>query len=70
MMTSSNENIFHITGPTGEVPSQRSVTRSFDAFFDLNQQKRLSWANNQNACDFRLHRAHYDVTVIYIFMEP
>ena len=27
---------------TGEFPSQRLVTRSFDVFFDLRQNKRLS----------------------------
>ena len=42
MMTSSNGNIFGVTGPlcgespvTGEFPSQRPVTRSFDVFFGL-----------------------------------
>ena len=42
MMTSSNENIFRVTGPlygkfigTGEFLAQRTVTRSFDVFFDL-----------------------------------
>ena len=47
MMTSSNGNIFRVTGPlcgefTGLFPSQRPVTRSFDVFFDLCQIKRLS----------------------------
>ena len=49
MMTSSNGNIFHVTGPlcgnspvTGEFPVQRPVTRSFDIFFDLYMNKRLS----------------------------
>ena len=46
MMTSSNGNIFCVTGPlslvTGEFPSQRPVTRSFDVFFDLRLNKRLS----------------------------
>ena len=49
MMTSSNGNIFRVTGPscgelpvTGEFPSQRPVTRSFDVFFDLRLNKRLS----------------------------
>ena len=28
---------------TGEFPSQRPVTRSFDAFFDLRLNKRLSY---------------------------
>ena len=47
MMTSSNANIFCVTGPlcgdfTGEFPSQRPVTGGFDVFFDLCLNKRLS----------------------------
>ena len=49
MMTSSNGNIFRVTGScagnspvTGEFPSQRPVTQSFDVFFDLRLNKRLS----------------------------
>ena len=49
MMTSSNGNIFRITGPMcgeftgpGEFPTQRPVTRSFDVSFDLRLNKRLS----------------------------
>ena len=49
MMTSSNGNIFRVTGPLcgaftgpGEFPTQRPVTRSFDIFFDLRLNKRLS----------------------------
>ena len=49
MMTSSNGNIFRVTGlllgnspATGEFPAQRPVTRSFDVFFDLRLNKRLS----------------------------
>ena len=49
MMTSSNGTIFLVTGPlcgefTGpdEFPAQRPVTRSFDVFFDLRLNKRLS----------------------------
>ena len=49
MMTSWNGNIFRVTGPlcgefTGpsEFPTQRSVTWSFDVFFDLCLNKRLS----------------------------
>ena len=48
MMTSSNGNIFRVTGPLcgeltgpGEFPAQRPVTRSFDVFFDLRLNKRL-----------------------------
>ena len=49
MMTSSNGNIFRVTDPLygkftgpGEFPAQRPVTRSFDVFFDLRPNKRLS----------------------------
>ena len=49
MMTSSNGNIFRVTGPLcgeftgpGEFLAQRPVTRSFDVFFDLWPNKRLS----------------------------
>ena len=49
MMTSSNGNIFRITCPLcreftgpGELPAQRPVTQSFDVFFDLRLNKRLS----------------------------
>ena len=49
MMTSSNGNIFRVTGllsgefsGPGEFPVQRPVTRSFDVFFDLRLNKRLS----------------------------
>ena len=48
-MTSSNGNIFRVTGPLcgeftgpGEFPTQRAVTRNFDVFFDLRLNKRLS----------------------------
>ena len=49
MMTSSNGNIFRVTGHLcgeftgpGEFPAQRPVTRSFDVFFDLRPNRRLS----------------------------
>ena len=59
MMTSSNGNIFRVTGPLcgeftgpGEFPTQRPVTRNFDVFFDLRLSKQpwgwwfetLSWS--------------------------
>ena len=47
-MTSSNGNIFRVTGPlwgnppvNDGFPSQRPVVRSFDVFFDLHLNKRL-----------------------------
>ena len=45
----------------GELPAQRPVTRSFDVFFDLRPNKRLS---KPEAGDLRRHTAHYDVTVM------
>ena len=48
---------------TGEFPSQRPVTRSFDVFFDLRLNKRLS-KQPWGFVDLRRHRAHYDVTVM------
>ena len=77
MMTSSNGNMFRATGfcagnspvtagnspGTGEFPSHRPVTRSFDVSLIC------AWANgsvnNQDAGDLRRHRAHYDVTVMW-----
>ena len=46
---------------TGEFPSQRPVTRSFDIFFDLGLNN--GWVNNRKAGDLRRHRAQYDVSV-------
>ena len=47
MMTSSNGNLFRVTDPlcgefTGEFSALRPVTRSFDVFFGLRLNKRLS----------------------------
>ena len=47
MMTSSDGKIFRVIGLlwgefTGGFPSQRPLTRSFDVFFDLRPNKRLS----------------------------
>ena len=70
-MTSSNENIFRVTGHlcgnspvTGEFPAQRPVTRSFDVFFDLRLNKRWSKIRENGA--LRRYRAHYDVTVMLV----
>ena len=46
----------------GEFPTQRPVTRSFDVYFDLRSDKRLS--NNREAGDLRRYRTHYDVIVM------
>ena len=45
-----------------EFPTQRPVTQSFDVFFDLRLNKRLSkqpWTS-----DLRRYRGHYDVIVM------
>ena len=74
-MTSLNWNIVRVTGPlcgefTGHrrIPPQRPVMRSFDAFFDLRLNKRLSkqsWSG-----DLRRHRAHYDINLMDNGLEP
>ena len=72
MMTSSNGNIFRVTGPLcGEftshqwMPHTNAVTRSFGVFSDLslNQQLSKQW----DAGDLRRHRPHYDVTLMRSF---
>ena len=47
---------------TGEFPTQRPVTRSFDAFFDLRPNN--GWVNNREGGDLRRYHAHYDVIVM------
>ena len=47
---------------SGEFPSQRPVTLSFDVFLDHHLNERLS--NNRDAGDFRRHCAHYDVIIM------
>ena len=87
MMTSSNGNIFRVTGHLcgeftgpGEFPVQSPVMRSFDIFFDLSLNKRLSkqsrgwWFEMQSVhhdvivmkCHNILHVAHVDNTRIYV----
>ena len=51
---------------SGEFSAQRSVTQSFDVFFDLCPNKK--WVNNRDAGDLRRRRAHYDVTVMLYSM--
>ena len=47
----------------GEFPAQWPVTRSFDIFFDLHPNKRLSKCE---AGDLRRHRAHCHVIVMSV----
>ena len=46
---------------TGEFPAQRPLTWSFDVFYELGLNKRLS--KNRDAGDLRRHLTHCDVTV-------
>ena len=79
MMSSSNGNIFRVTGPlcgelTGHrwIPPERPVTRSFDVFFDRRLNKRLSeplwsWWSETPSRSLRRHcnvMAHY---IIWMF---
>ena len=68
MMTSSNGNIFRVTGPlcgdspvTGAFPAQRPAKQSCDCLVCTWTN---SWANNEDAGDLRRHRTHYDVIVM------
>ena len=73
-MTSSNGNIFRVTGPLcgeftgpGEFPTQRPVTRSFDVFFDLRLNNRLSkhsWGWWFETLSWSLWRHHNDNEVL------
>ena len=71
-MTSSNGNIFRVTGPlwgnppvTGGFPSQRPVTRIFDVFFDLPLNKRFSKQLRSRWFETPLRSyAHYYVDVM------
>ena len=69
-MTSSNGNIFRVTGhlcgeftgPRWIPHTQRPVARSFDVFFDLRLNN--DWVNNREAGELRRYRTHYDVIVM------
>ena len=78
MMTSSNGNIFRVTGPlcveftghTCEFPSQRPVTRSFDGFFDLHLNKRLrkplwGWLFETSSLSLWRHRNDHSMALLF-----
>ena len=70
MMTSSNGNIFRVTGPLcGEFTGHRWLphTKAIDAelwCFLWSAPWINGWVNNREAGDLRRHRAHYDVIVM------
>ena len=78
MMTSSNGNIFRVTGHlcgnspvTGEFPVQRLVTRSFDVFFDPRLNKRLSkqslgWEFETLSCPLWRHCNDSCATIVVV----
>ena len=69
--TSSNGYIFRVTGPLcGEFPCHRNSTHNGQwrgaLMFSLICAWTKGWVNNRNAGDLRRHRAHHDVTVMYM----
>ena len=69
MMTSSNGNIFRVTGPFwGESTGYRWIhlTKASDAELWCFLWSANGWANNRDAGDLRRHRVHYDVTVMVL----
>ena len=70
MMTSSNGNIFRVTGPLcGEFTGHLWIplTKASDAelrCFLCSSPWINGWLNNREAGDLRRHRAHYDVIVM------
>ena len=71
MMTSSNGNIFRVTGPLcGEFGAHRWIPRTKGHWggalmFSLICAWINGWINNHEAGDLRRHRAHYDVIVMW-----
>ena len=61
MMTSSNGNIFRITGPLSSTGHRAFVFSLICAWTN-------GLANNGDVGDFKRHHAHYDVTVMFIFI--
>ena len=71
MMTSSNGNMFRVTGfcagnsPVTEGNSPHTDQWRWALMFSLICAWTNGWVNNQDAGDLRRHRAHYDVTVMW-----
>ena len=72
MMTSSNGNIFRVTGPfcgNSPVPvkSPHKCQWRGALMFSLIYAWINDWVNNREAGDLRRHRGHYDVTVMIVW---
>ena len=75
IMTSSNGNIFRVTGYlcgelTGHrcIPLTKASDQSGDLMFSLIFAWTNDWVNNRDGGDLRHHRAHYDVTVMFLLL--
>ena len=70
VMTSSNGNIFRVTGPLwGESTGHRWIPRTKASDVELwyylwSAPEQTIEQNNRDAADLRHHRAHYDFTVM------
>ena len=64
MMTSSNGNIFRVTGPLSPVNSPHKGQWRGALMFSLIRAQINGWVNNSEAGDLRRNHAHYDVTVM------
>ena len=66
MITSSNGNIFRVTGPLcGEFTGHRWILLTEASYAELwCFLLSVPWINNREAGDLRCHRAHYAVTII------
>ena len=72
MMTSSNGNIFRVTGPLcGEFTGHRWIplTKASDTelWCFISSAPEYTGLNNREAADLRRHRAHYDVILMVDF---
>ena len=69
MMTSSNGNIFRVTGPLcgGPVNSPHKGQWRWALMFSLICAGINDWVNNRKVGDLRRHRSHYDVNVMIFF---
>ena len=71
VMTSSHGNIFRVTGYLcGEFTSQRWIHKGQwrgALMFPLIYAWINGWVNNREAGDWRRHRGHYDVTVMFTY---
>ena len=64
MMTSSNGNIYHVTGTATPVNSPRKSQWRGALVFYLLSAWTNGWVNNRDGDDLKRHRAHYGVTVM------